>query len=98
MAVRGIGDQIGYEAAQAVARQVGNYYDVSTAIPLGRFYRTAKPRKTPVPRPVLVSRTDNPNLRQKTGFDVGFAEVYWASIPSRCRSANGCGSRPCTTR
>ena len=82
VAVHGSGDQIGYETAQAVARQVGNYYDVSTAIPLGRFY-APRAGKTPAPMPFLVTTTDNPVLRQKAGFDVGFAEVYWASIPRK---------------
>src|SRR5512138_357116 len=81
VAVHGIGDQIGYETAQAVARQVGEYYDVATAIPLGRFYTGVGASNTAVPMPFLVTTTDNPALRRKTGFDVGFAEVYWASIP-----------------
>lgn len=81
VAVHGIGDQVGYETAQAVARQVGHYYEVATAIPLGRFYTGVGAGNTAVPMPFLVTDTDNPELRQKTGFDVGFAEVYWASIP-----------------
>ena len=81
VAIHGIGDQVGYETAQAVARQVGHYYDVATSIPLGRFYTGVGADKRAVPMPFLVTATDNPDLRQKTGFDVGFAEVYWASIP-----------------
>ena len=41
VAVHGIGDQIGYATAQSVASQVGAYYDIAAAIPLGRFYPTA---------------------------------------------------------
>jgi len=81
VAVHGIGDQIGYETAQAVARQVGRYYDVATDIPLGRFYTGVGANDTAVPMPFLVTKTDNAVLLDKTGFDVGFAEVYWASIP-----------------
>ena len=40
VAIHGIGDQIGYATAQAVASQVGSYYDIAAPIPLGRFYRT----------------------------------------------------------
>ena len=81
VAVHGIGDQVGYETAQAVARQVGHYYDVAASIPLGRFYTGVGADNKAVPMPFLVTATDNPDLRRKTGFDVGFAEVYWASIP-----------------
>ena len=83
VAVHGIGDQVGYETAQAVARQVGLYYDVATSIPLGRFYTGTGADNTAVPMPFLVTTTDSPDLRQRTTFDVGFAEVYWASIPRK---------------
>jgi hypothetical protein len=86
VAIHGIGDQTAYATVQAVAAQLGNYYDIGAPIPLGRFYPTPpKPAggqtstvvQTPTgPVPIIMAPPDPDKL---TGF--GFAEVYWADIP-----------------
>jgi hypothetical protein len=79
VAIHGIGDQIGYATAQAVAAQVGSYYDIAAPIPRGRFYRTSagQPQHEVQPAPVLMTPPDDP-----AGFSgIGFGEVYWAEIP-----------------
>ena len=79
VAIHGIGDQIGYATAQAVASQVGSYYDIAAPIPLGRFYRTnvGKQPQEVQPAPVLMTPPDDPIEFS----DIGFGEVYWAEIP-----------------
>ena len=78
VAVHGIGDQVGYATAQAVAAQIGVYYDIAAAIPLGRFY-TATGGVRGRPAPILMVPPQDP--RQFDG--IGFAEVYWAQIPRK---------------
>ena len=78
VAVHGIGDQIGYATAQSVASQVGAYYDIAAAIPLGRFYPTAG-AASGRPMPTLMVPPQDP--AQFRG--IGFAEVYWAEIPRK---------------
>jgi hypothetical protein len=77
VAIHGIGDQVDYATVQAVAAQVGAYYDIAASIPLGRFYSaaSASPGK---PTPIVMG-PDDPSVF--SGF--GFAEVYWADIPRR---------------
>jgi hypothetical protein len=77
VAVHGIGDQVGYATAQAVASQVGAYYNIAASIPLGRFYSaaSASPGK---PAPIVMGHDDPAPLK-----GIGFAEVYWADIPRR---------------
>jgi hypothetical protein len=78
VAVHGIGDQIGYATAQSVASQVGAYYDITAAIPLGRFYPTAG-EASGRPMPTLMVPPQDPVQFR----DIGFAEVYWAEVPRK---------------
>jgi hypothetical protein len=78
VAVHGIGDQIGYATAQSVVSQVGAYYDIAAAVPLGRFYSADGPRSGR-PVPTLMAPPQDP----KQFGGIGFAEVYWAEVPRR---------------
>jgi hypothetical protein len=75
VAIHGIGDQTAYATVQAVAAQLGNYYDIGAPIPLGRFYQTGAENGGPAP--ILMVAPPDPTAF--VGF--GFAEAYWARIP-----------------
>jgi hypothetical protein len=76
VAVHGIGNQIGYATVQTVASQLGTYYGICPAIPLGRFYPAAAGSGPIRPMPALMMAPPDP----APFVGLGFAEVYWAGI------------------
>jgi hypothetical protein len=86
VAVHGIGEHFRYETVQAVARQFcrNSEVPVPAALPLGRFYSglyskdgQVESNAGAVSAALVIHGFPGPDLSE----ELGFAEVYWASIP-----------------
>ncbi len=66
--VHGIGDQVRYETIQAIAYQFCRFYNIPSAVPLGKFHSDIDTHDC------LSLKTEKPDIT------FGFTEVYWADI------------------
>ena len=78
VAVHGIGKQFRYATIQSVADRFGAYCDLSLGIPLGSFH----PSPSGSIAALRVPEPPYPPSFPSGLVDTGFAEIFWADIPS----------------